>query len=574
MLLNWKTGLVFCLLFFSLSDIRAAEMPASAISGEAGIVVRLKQPQLTMQKITGLTNQVDESVSSLLGANLRTIVGRSLFNPTLVGVDTKRDLGVGVFFSPTEKPELLFVVPVADGAELKNALGAQFKTAQHENWLIYSKQQQLVDLALENIKAEDKSYQKQLSSESRDLFSGGDLSIYINSQKLVELFQPQLKQAEQQVDQRLNELSKVMNTTPGVNVKPILGFYSALAKGGLQAVNDSKSYTTAVRFSEQGVALDSRFEVKANSKTDELFHANPPQAFEQLGHFPANQLVYIAGAGNTDALITWGMNFTAQMFDETSQNAQARDDFTKLVKEIRSLQFGSFYFSFELGKLSQGVLNAYTISEVTPSGQMRKLTHQMMEMMKNISLPGLKQEITFTPDAEQVGSVPVDLTVIKQEVDPASDPLQIQKRMLEILYGPSGITNRMAYPEGKVLQAMGATASMQKFLEALDAPEKSTLIAENQPSFRKARKQGSQKANILALIDVPGTVMKIVNILAEIRQQDPIFTEELASQQGIKKAYLTFSLSTDQESLNSKAFIPVENLQSGFKIFSLISRQK
>lgn len=574
MLLNWKTGLAFCLLFFSLSDIRAAKMPASAISGEAEIVVRLKQPQLTMQKITGLTNQVDESVSSLLGANLRTIVGRSLFNPTLAGVDTKRDLGVGVFFSPTEKPELLFVVPVADGAELKNALGAQFKTAQHENWLIYSKQQQLVDLALENIKAEDKSYQKQLSSESRDLFSGGDLSIYVNSQKLVELFQQQLKQTEQQVDQRLNELSKVMNTTPGVNVKPILGFYSALAKGGLQAVNDSKSYTTAVRFSEQGVALDSRFEVKANSKTDELFQANPPQAFEQLGHFPANQLVYIAGAGNTDALITWGMNFTAQMFDETSQNAQARDDFTKLVKEIRSLQFGSFYFSFELGKLSQGVLNAYTISEVTPSGQMRKLTHQMMEMMKNISLPGLKQEITFTPNAEQVGSVPVDLTVIKQEVDPASDPLQIQKRMLEILYGPSGITNRMAYPEGKVLQAMGATASMQKFLEALDAPEKSTLIAENQPSFREARKQGSQKANILALIDVPGTVMKILNILAEIRQQDAIFTEELASQQGIKKAYLTFSLSTDQESLNSKAFIPVENLQSGFKIFSLLSRQK
>lgn len=574
MLLNWKTGLAFSLLFFSLSDIRAAEMPASAISGEAGIVVRLKQPQLTMQKITGLTNQVDESVSSLLGANLRTIVGRSLFNPTLAGMDTKRDLSVGVFFSPTEKPELLFVVPVADAAELKNALGAQFKTAQHENWLIYSKQQQLVDLALENIKAEDKSYQKQLSSESRDLFSGGDLSIYINSQKLVELFQQQLKQTEQQVDQRLNELSKVMNTTPGVNVKPILGFYSALAKGGLQAVNDSKSYTTAVRFSEQGVALDSRFEVKANSKTDELFQANPPQAFEQLGHFPANQLVYIAGAGNTDALITWGMNFTAQMFDETSQNAQAGDDFTKLVKEIRSLQFGSFYFSFELGKLSQGVLNAYTISEVTPSDQMRKLTHQMMEMMKNISLPGLKQEIIFTPDAEQVGNVPVDLTVIKQEVDPASDPLQIQKRMLEILYGPSGITNRMAYPEGKVLQAMGATASMQKFLEALDAPEKSTLIAENQPSFRKARKQGSQKANILALIDVPGTVMKVLNILAEIRQQDAIFMEELASQQGIKKAYLTFSLSTDQESLNSKAFIPVENLQSGFKIFSLISRQK
>ena len=30
----------------------------------------------------------------------------------------------------------------------------------------------------------------------------------------------------------------------------------------------------------------------------------------------------------------------------------------------------------------------------------------------------------------------------------------IQKRMLEILYGPSGITNRMAYPEGKVLQVV------------------------------------------------------------------------------------------------------------------------
>jgi len=129
---------------------------------------------------------------------------------------------------------------------------------------------------------------------------------------------------------------------------------------------------------------------------------------------------------------------TAQMFDDTKQNAEARSKFETIVKEIHRLKYGSYYFSFELGKLSEGVLNAYTISEVEPSEELRKYTREMMSLMKHISLPGLEQQVTLTPDAETVGNVTVDLTVIKQDVDPEFDPLQIQKRMLEVLYGPAG----------------------------------------------------------------------------------------------------------------------------------------
>ena len=59
MLFNWKSGLLFCLLLISLSTVSAAEVPTAAISAEAGIVIRLKQPQATLQKMTQLTSQVD-----------------------------------------------------------------------------------------------------------------------------------------------------------------------------------------------------------------------------------------------------------------------------------------------------------------------------------------------------------------------------------------------------------------------------------------------------------------------------------------------------------------------------------
>ncbi|QDV51444.1 hypothetical protein [Gimesia fumaroli] len=574
MFANWKTFLTSVLLFFPIAFASAATNPESAISSEAGIVIRLKQPKLTQQNITGLLNQVDETVSGVLSGNLRTFLGRSISNPALAGIDTSRDMYVGVFLSQANQPGLLYVIPVSEQKAAQEALGEGYHSAVLEDWIVYSEDQKLVDQATSLLKSREKGFSSQMSARSRDLFAKGDLSIYVNSKKLVEIYQPQLVLAGQKVDQTLKQLSATVNTAPGVNVKPMMAMYSALAKGALQAVQDSQSYTTAVKVNPSGLGVESLFEVKENSVTDLLFQANQPQEFAQLGKFPADQLTYFAGAGNTDALITWGMSFTAQMFDETEQNAEAKAQFESIVKEIRNLKFGSYYFSFELGKLSEGVLNAYTISEVSPSAEMRKYTRQMMSLMKNLSLPGMQQHVTMTPDAEKVGNVTVDLTVIKQEIDPKSDPLQIQKRMLEVLYGPMGITNRMAYPEGKVLQAMGATASMKKFLEALNAPADSKQIAQNQSAFKAAREQGQRKANILALVDVPTTVLKIYNILAESQQKETPFSSELAKKLGISASYLTFSLSTDKQSLTTKTYVPVQNLKSGFKVFSVLSTQK
>lgn len=574
MFANWKTFLTSVLLFVPTTFASAATVPESAISADAGIVIRLKQPKLTQQNITGLLNQVDETLSGVLAGNLRTFLGRSISNPTLAGVDTSQDLYVGVFLSQATQPGLLYVIPATDEKAIQTALGQDYHSVVHEKWILYSEDQKLVDQAAALLKSRDPSFYAQMSMPARDLFAAGDLSVYVNSKKLVQIYQPQLALAEQKVDQTLNQLAASVNTAPGVSLKPMMTMYSALAKGALQAVQDSQSYTTAFNFGDEGLGVESLFEVKENSATDLLFQSNRPQEFAQLEKFPADQLTYFAGAGNTDALITWGMKFTAQMFDETEQNAEAKAKFESIVKEIRSLKFGSYYFSFELGKLSDGVLNAYTISEVTPSEAMRKYTRQMMGLMQNISLPGMQQHVTMTPDAEKIGNVTVDLTVIKQEVDPKSDPLQIQKRMLEVLYGPTGITNRMAYPEGKVLQAMGATASMKKFLEALNAPADSKQIAQNQPAFQAARQQGLSKANILALIDVPTSILKIYNILAESQQKTGPFSPELVKELGISTSYLTFSLSTDKQSLTTKTYVPVQNLKSGFKVFTVLSTQK
>ncbi|WP_339729361.1 hypothetical protein [uncultured Gimesia sp.] len=574
MFVNWKTFLTSVLLFFPIAFTSAATDPESAISSDAGIVIRLKQPKKTQENITGLLNQVDETLSGVLAGNLPTFLGRSISNPTLAGVDTSRDMYVGVFLSPAKQPGLLYVIPATDQKAAKEALGKSYHSAVHEKWIIYSEDQALVDQAVSLLTSRDQNFSSQLSTPSRDLFAKGDLSIYVNSKKLVQIYQSQLSLAGQQIDQRLDQLSASVNTAPGVNVKPMMAMYSALAKGALQAVQDSQSYTTAFHFNSSGIGVESLFEVNENSITDLLFQTNRPQEFAQLGKFPADQLAYFSGAGNTDALITWGMNITAQMFDETKQNAAAKAKFETIVKEIRNLKFGSYYFSFELGKLSEGILNAYTISEVSPSEQMRKYTREMMSLMKNISLPGMQPHVTITPDAEKVGDVTVDLTVIKQEIDPDSDPLQIQKRMLEVLYGPTGITNRMAYPEGKVLQAMGATASMKKFLSALNAPADSKQLAQNQPAFKAAREKGLSKANLLALIDVPTTTLKIYNILAESQQKEPPFSPELVKKQEIAASYLTFSLATGSQSLTTKTFVPVQNLKSGFKVFTVLSSQK
>ncbi|MCA9005459.1 MAG: DUF3352 domain-containing protein, partial [Planctomycetaceae bacterium] len=408
---KWKNLLVISVFLFSGASLLADEFPQSAVSSEAGIVIRLKQPQETQQKLTTIMNQVDESLSTILGGNIRTFLGRSISNPTLAGVDTTRDMCVGVFLSQTKRPGLLYVVPVKDEAAFREALSEKYKSVVQDKWIIYSEDKSLIDHAVQVSQDPILSFRSLMSEEAKAMFTTGDFSVFVNSEKLVTIYQAQLQLAEQQLEQALNQISKSVKTAPGVNTQPILSLYSSLGKGALQAVQDSRSYTTALTIEQGGIELESLFEVKSDSQTDQLFQKNPPQGFELLGKFPAGQLAYFAGAGNTDALITWGMNITAQMFDETKENDEARQKFEAIVKEIRSLEFGSYYFSFELGKLSQGVLNAYTVSEVSPSADMRKYTRQMMVMMKNMSFPGVKQEIKYTPDAETIGNETVDLTV-------------------------------------------------------------------------------------------------------------------------------------------------------------------
>ncbi len=571
MLRKWKYA--FVLLLFPVALATAGEIPESAVSTDASIIIRLKQPKNTMQNLTGLLNNVDQSLTGLVSANLRTILGRALSNPDLAGVDRSRDICVGVFLSRTKQPGLLYVVPASDSQAIKSALGEKYHLVNHEKWVLYSEDKQLVDQAIAFVKSGKQSIQDQMSVSARELFMRGDLSVFVNSQKMVQIYQPQLEQAGEKVNQALADLSSKVESTPGVNMKPILSMYSGLAKVALQGVLDSTGYTTIIQASDAGFSQESLFEVKAGSTTDELFQQNPPQGFAQLGKFPANQLAYFAGAGNTDALVTWGLDFTAQMFDNQKENAETKQKYESIVNGIRKLKFGSYYFSFELGALSDGVLNAYTISEVEPSQKMRDYTREMMSLMKKLSLPGMKQQITLTPDAEKVGDESVDLTIIKQEVDPENDPLQIQKRMLEILYGPKGITNRMAYPKGRALQAMGATASMKKFVDALNASADSKQISQNQSSFKAARKRGLRKANILAMIDVPMSVAKGFNIFAETQQKQSLFSEDVLRKQGVTPSYLTFSLSTEKQSLKTKTYIPVQSLRSGFKIISLLMAQ-
>ncbi|MCB1148203.1 MAG: hypothetical protein KDK38_15490, partial [Leptospiraceae bacterium] len=86
--------------------------------------------------------------------------------------------------------------------------------------------------------------------------------------------------------------------------------------------------------------------------------------------------------------------------------------------------------------------------------------------------------------------------------------------------------------------------------------------------------QGLNQANLLALIDVPTSVLKIYNILAESQQKAGPFSPELVKQQGISVSYLTFSLSTGKQSLTTKTYVPVQNLKSGFKVFTVLSSQK
>ena len=559
------SSLVLVGLLATAGPARAADSPVEAIPDSAGVVIRLKNPQATLRKIAGFAKQVDPRLAQQV-TQMTQAIGVPISNPKLAGVDPKRDWWIAVFPTTDGKPSTAFAIPTINADAMRKALAGKFKFVEHEKWLLYTEDAATAKKIRDRSGGRGKSIASAIDSESKLVMGRGELSVYVNVPQIREIYKEQLDAAQTEIDAAMQELSNLAPEVQGLNLEPVFEMYADILRGLLQAVNDTEGFTLAVTVKTRSIDIEEYLKVVGDSPTDKFLQSHAPSEMKRLTQLPADKLMYIGFHGDMKTLTEWAMKFTMAMFPQEGEDAKK---IKEAVAELTKLEIGSVLMSFGLGDLKSGAIRTAAVTEEKPADKVRELTRKMSIAMAKMSFGGVKQEVELKADAEKYGQHSADIMTVKQKFSPELDPTGMQQKIVDVMYGPEGMTTRIVYLPDMVLQTMGG--GKEAMTELLDALEDGGSGSSRSPRgiHRTTRSQLLEKANVLVLVDLPGLVADAVSLVLKDGQIPiPIDAESLKDLK-LKRSYLGFALATEPQGVRMLTRIPIGQVQGFAKLFSV-----
>ena len=566
----FSAGLV---LFSSL--IAQAEGPLDLIPASASAVVRIKSPQATIAKVANFVNAVQPGMGFAVQMQAPAL-GIGISNPTMGGVDLKNDWYVAVFSVKNAEPVVVFLIPASKGTDerpgieqMKEAVGEDFTFVSKDNWVAYSMDEAVIELVVDCIDGAGDAIA--LDRRSGELFAAGDASIFVNIAGIAESYSEELDAAEEQLDVILEGITAQIPQTPGINLAPIMEMYGQMGHGALRTARDSNAFTFGLTLSDDSITIEELLLVKDGSDTDKYLQTHATSDLSILNSLPRNKLGYFALNADFGSLAEWGMDFAAQML-ETDDNAEILEKLKKVTEDLKTVKFGSAAWAFDLADKETGILRGYAVTEATPASKMREITRAMGEGYQ-FNVPGVKQEFSVEANAEKYGDLSADVIRIKQEFDETTDPLGIQKALQEALYGKNGTVQRVVFKgDNQVVQTFGGgRETMKEMLATLDAPPTTGDTA-----LTQSRGRLLEKANLIALIDLPNLALKIAKVALkndDVKAAVP-FKGEFLEGAEVPTSFIGFSAGTEAQGVRLRTEIPAKTFQNFVQIGAYVQQQQ
>ena len=552
-----RRAAVAATLFMALPLLLGAG-PMDAISDQASLVIRLKQPEATIGKVVDLANQLQPGTGNILQAQANAI-GLLISNPTLAGVDQKDDWFVAAFAKGEEEPGVLFVIPATDSSAFENAVGDRFEFLKHEKWVLYSDDAETVKLAKARLAGEGKAFTEVFDEQSIETFAKGDLSLCLNVRNLRDVYKDQLDMADEKVDEALQQMSQISQQmsgqTPGVNFGAVFEMYGKLARGFLRGVRDAQLGTAALLVNREGVTIEEYLRVDSDSATDKFLQSHAPSELKLLERMPNGKLAYFGAHGDMQSAAKWGIQLSTSMYEDNEQLKKAFDEITSTFAKVK---FGEMVGTFSLGDLKTGALRSVSVAEVTPVDKLRDASRNTLKAMGPLEVPGMKQEYTITPNAEKYGDYSADIMKMKMEFNEQTDPLGVQSKIMDAMYGPEGMTSRIVYLDDKIVQVLGGEKdSVQEVLDALKTGTSPAGGAQT-----ATRQQLLTSANFVVMLDLPNLVLTGFKLVLESGEVPIPVDKKVVDGLKVGPSYLGFSIATEPQGLRARTVIPTQQLQS------------
>lgn len=543
----------------------AAEKATDAISTEAGVVIRIRNPEATVGKIADFVDLVVPGVGDQVRMQFE-LIGLGISNQSLAGVDRKADWWLAVYpRPPQEEAEVVFLIPATDLKAMKEGVGPNVKFLEHGQFGVYTDDADAADRTAALLKGTGKSIATLVDADSLAVFDKGDVSVFIHVSRLLTVYKSHLSEVRERLTQQLENVPDEAPGLPGMNVRALAEAVKQFLDVLLQGLNDTQACTIAATVSKEGLAFEDLMKFAPKSKTDAMLQKSPPSALAGIEALPAGQHGYLGLHADLAGLTQFGLKMAAAF---VAGNEQAAKDLHGASTEIGNLKFGDVASSFALAEPSDsGVIRTVSVADVLDPAKFRALTQKIVKSLGTIETGGFKQTYELTPDAEKQGTNPVDLLKITMEIANTGGPeTEIMNRVMALFYGTEGNVTRSVYLKNKVVQTSGGGA--EALGRALAALDKKTPGAGTTTAFKAARERLAPKANIVALFDLPGTIAKLIEAVLDSGILPPVIplTADMIRGLELPPSFLGLSIATEPAGLRVKTSIPTEQAQGVAKI--------
>lgn len=541
------------LLFGSTSS--AQDSALELFSSDVDVVVRLAEPDQTIENIVALVNGAQPGFGEIARGAITPNLGQAISNPSMTGVDQSRDWYVGAYSNGKSEPLVVFAIPAVDADDFVAALGDGFKSSVHGKYVLYTDKGELPE-----VPASSKSMAKSMSESAQETLELGAVSIHVNSKHLVGVYGDELDTAYDQALEGLNQLRFAMPQDAGVNLGPIIEMYGAMAEKLFQGVKDSRSLTVAVSLGAEGVRIEEYIEFGNGSKSSRKLAELPTSDMADFARLPEGAFTYYGMSGGMADMIKWSMDLTAGM----AENEETREKLDKAFVTLDEVTFGSMVGTMTISDAENGMIQATSIARIDPVDKFKDYMRSSIQLMNGIELPGLTQTSTIDEEAETYGDHKADIVTVKQEYDDNFPQAEMQKKFQEMMFGSAGIQSRVIYMDDLYLTVMGGGPAATK--KAVEGLESSSNDGINEP-----RKVLMDKVNFIVLIDLPSGVAAGLKVASQLDEFPIPLDSQMIDNLNLAPSYIGFGIAAEENALRCRTDVPIKQIQGIAKLAMLFA---
>lgn len=527
----------------------AAEPPLAAFGKEADVVLRLKRPKQTIEKAATMAAAAEQSLASAIRDNSQ-FIGLLISNPGLAGVDQEQDWLVVVFAHSDADPSVIFCIPATDEQAMQRELPKKMQAFARDGWVFYSEDGAAVERLQMEPPAEEAAITAEIDDPARQVFDRGDFSVFLNVDHLAEVYKSQLDQRAGQMAQRLIRQAGLLSMIPGLDVG---GMVSGGASTGTDILRETRAFTTAVVFGEDGLNVETLAQFLPESATARNIAGHPGHPLPTVGQLPAGAVVYLGLSSSLSQGVENRLAASTALAEPMDERQQKLED---LKKTLESVEYRSFAVALGLGHRGEGLLRIVSITEAAPAGTVRDFKRASSELM-NVELPGqgIKQESQYQPEAEMAGDRPVDVLTVTTTVDPNVNPFfaSIIPQVESMLFGPRGLDMRFAYWDDKYVYSLGGgPEAMQAAVKQIESRESNGTV-----EFRKGL---IEEPNVIVLLDVQRIAFRALKAAADAPELNLPVDPKVVGASEPEPSFVGFSLLTEPAALRTKSQVPSQQL--------------